>query len=229
VGGSSAIGRDHPRTGTTASAVAVAVFTRAPVPGTVKTRLIPALGADGACRLHERMSEHAAAVATAAGVGPVTLWCAPHPRDPFLRALARRHSAGLACQAPGDLGRRMETALTAGIGACGAALVIGSDCPDLLPTDLRSAAAALHSGVDAVLGPAADGGYVLIGLRRLAPSLFEGPLWGTDSVLEDTRARLRALRWRWHELAVRHDIDRPEDLARLDPGWLATPTGTKLE
>jgi glycosyltransferase A (GT-A) superfamily protein (DUF2064 family) len=69
--------------------------------------------------------------------------------------------------------------------------------------------------MDAVIGPAEDGGYVLIGLRRYAPELFKGVSWGTDLVLKETRERLRVLGWQWHELKERWDVDRPEDMKRL--------------
>jgi hypothetical protein len=112
-----------------------------------------------------------------------------------------------------DLGERMARALSRAMPA----IVMGSDCPSLTPADLREAAAALDWGVDAVLGPARDGGYVLLGLRRIDASLFEGITWGTDTVLQETRSRLRSLGWRWHELPTRFDIDRPEDLRLLSP------------
>ncbi|HET7370491.1 MAG TPA: DUF2064 domain-containing protein, partial [Gammaproteobacteria bacterium] len=91
-------------------------------------------------------------------------------------------------------------------------LLIGSDCLDYSADYLVTALDALASGDDAVLGPAADGGYVLIGLARNHPALFEGIEWGSTSVLAATRARLRELDWRFRELPVLHDIDRPEDV-----------------
>ena len=95
------------------------------------------------------------------------------------------------------------------------AVLIGSDCPALRPSDLRAAARALRSGADAVLSPAEDGGYALIGLRRVSRRLFDGIAWGGPTVLEQTRARLRRLRWRCKELRTVWDVDRPEDVARL--------------
>ena len=94
-------------------------------------------------------------------------------------------------------------------------VLIGTDCPVLRATDLRAAARALRSGADAVLSPAEDGGYALIGLRRISPRLFSGVHWGTDTVLGETRTRLRQLGWRWRELRTVWDVDRPEDYRRL--------------
>lgn len=94
-------------------------------------------------------------------------------------------------------------------------VLIGTDCPVLRAADLRAAARALRSGVDAVLSPAEDGGYALIGLRRASPRVFSGIKWGTPTVLAETRRRLRALGWRWRELRSVWDVDRPEDYRRL--------------
>jgi len=95
------------------------------------------------------------------------------------------------------------------------AVLIGSDCPALRPTDLRAAARALREGADAVLSPAEDGGYALIGLKRVSRRLFAGVDWGGSDVLAQTRRRLTRLRWRWKELRTVWDVDWPEDVLRL--------------
>ena len=114
-------------------------------------------------------------------------------------------------QGRGDLGERMLRALRRHPGA----VLIGSDCPALRPADLRAAARALRGGADAVLAPAEDGGYALIGVRRAARTLFDGVDWGSARVLAQTRRRLRRLGWRWTELRTVWDVDRPEDVLRL--------------
>jgi len=194
---------------------AILVFAKAPVPGEAKTRLIPALGAAGAAALHERLVDRALATAAAAAIGPVELCCAPDARHPALAALARRHGATLGEQGPGDLGDRMHAALSRALAAAPPAIVIGSDCPALTPEHLRAAAAALAGGEDAVLAPAEDGGYVLIGLAHPERSLFERIAWGGPTVLAETRGRLAAAGLRWREIATLWDVDRPEDLDRL--------------
>jgi len=95
------------------------------------------------------------------------------------------------------------------------AVLIGSDCPALRTADLRAAGRALRAGADAVLAPAEDGGYALIGLRRVSRRLFDGIAWGSPRVLAQTRRRLEGLRWRWRELRTLWDVDRPEDVVRL--------------
>jgi rSAM/selenodomain-associated transferase 1 len=193
----------------------VIVFAKAPVPGGVKTRLIPRLGARGAASLHAALVERALETACAAQVGRVELCCAPDASHPFFAACAQRFAVALTTQTAGDLGARMHAAFERVLPDFGNALLIGSDCPALTPEYLRAAGAAIQSGHDAVLGPAEDGGYVLVGLARTSPRVFDDIAWGGPDVMRDTRARLDALGWRWHELAALWDVDRPGDLARL--------------
>jgi uncharacterized protein len=194
----------------------IAVFARAPEPGKVKTRLIPALGAAAAAELQRRLSLHALETAIASGIGPVELWCAPDADHPFFIDCSRRFAVALFPQGRGDLGERMSRALEAMLGTGERAILIGSDIPSLTPQYLCDADAALEEGCDAVLGPAEDGGYVLIGLRRAAPALFDNMPWGSPAVCAQTRARLENMRLRYRELPSLWDLDRPEDLARLD-------------
>jgi rSAM/selenodomain-associated transferase 1 len=162
----------------------------------VKTRLIPLLGEAGAARLHARLVSRALATARAARLGPVALWSTRHQRG-------------------ADLGARMLHAFRHGLRRARQVVLIGADCPALRARDLRRAARWLAGGADAVLAPAADGGYALIALRRIVPRLFEGIEWGGAQVMAETRARLAALGWRWRELPQTWDVDRPADVARL--------------
>lgn len=197
------------------SALTIVVFAKAPVPGESKTRLIPDLGAQGAAHLHAALVERTLATACAAGLGRVELCCAPDSVHPFFATCAKRHGLALTTQATGDLGARMQSEFNRVVPVSGPTLLIGSDCPALTPEHLREAAAALSAGNDAVLGPAEDGGYVLVGLSRTSPRVFSGIEWGGPDVLRDTRARLAALGWRWHELPELWDVDRPADLTRF--------------
>jgi rSAM/selenodomain-associated transferase 1 len=194
---------------------ALIVFARAPVPGRVKTRLAPLLGAEGAARLHERMVERALRTALAAGCGEVGLYCAPGTDNTFFRSMQSRFGLHLHPQGRGDVGERMYRAFVRALRRHPYAVLIGSDCPALRPADLRAALRALRAGADAVLSPAEDGGYPLIGLRRVSRRLFDGVSWGSARVLEQTRRRLARLGWRWTELRTLWDVDRPEDVARL--------------
>jgi rSAM/selenodomain-associated transferase 1 len=192
-------------------AVGVAVLAKAPLPGFAKTRLIPALGAEGAALLQARLVEHAIATASAARIGPVTLWAAPDESHPLFQTIATRGVA-LARQHRGDLGTRMLAAVAA---TATPTIVIGTDCPALTPDHLRTAADILRGGTDAVIIPAEDGGYVLIGLRAPARALFSDMPWSTPTVMKETRRRLRDLRLTWREPVTLWDLDLPEDLERL--------------
>ena len=182
------------------------------MPGRAKTRLIPALGAAGAAALHERMCHAALALATAAPLAPVQLWCHPDARQAFFSLCHARYGVELHEQYGADLGARLRHAFDHALESSRYAIVIGTDCPGLTEDDLRKAFRALENGGGAVLGPASDGGYVLIGLSRPAPALFADIDWGSGRVLAQTRARLADLGLRTQELPPRHDIDRPEDL-----------------
>ena len=201
----------------TASAVEpciIALFAKAPLAGSVKTRLIPTLGAQGAAALHANLVVQALEVARAAEVGRVELWCTSGGQD-FFERLALEYGVDLHPQSPGDLGQRMCEAVRHSLSRARAAIVIGSDCPARTPQDLREAARALAQPVEVVLGPVEDGGYHLIGMRTLQTQLLERIDWGSDRVLQQTRQRLRELRLRCEELPVRWDVDRPDDVGRL--------------
>jgi rSAM/selenodomain-associated transferase 1 len=192
--------------------VAVAVLAKAPLPGFAKTRLIPALGADGAASLQARLVERAVATACAAVIGPVTLWATPDENHPLFQAIGAHLGVALARQGDGDLGARMLAAIAA---ANAPALVIGTDCPALTLDHLRAAADVLRGGGDAVVIPTEDGGYALIGMRAPAHALFSDMHWSAPGVMDETRRRLRALGLTWQEPVTLWDVDLPEDLERL--------------
>ena len=200
---------------------AVIVFAKAPVAGYAKTRLIPALGPDGAAALAQRLLRHAVNAALEAGLGPVELCATPdasHPAFAALDAMVERQLQG-----DGDLGTRMARAFARRLGDDGGAsdtacLLIGTDAPGLDAAYLRAAAEALATH-DAVFGPALDGGYTLVGLRRPAPALFTDMTWSTPTVMAETRRRLAAAGLRHAELPPLSDIDEAADLVHLPPGW----------
>jgi hypothetical protein len=194
---------------------ALIVFARAPEPGRVKTRLVPLLGEKGAARLHARLVERTLRTALASGFGNVDLYCSPGISDIFFTRKQQRFGVRLRSQGRGNVGDRMYRAFRRVLRRHPCAVLIGSDCPALRPADLRAAARALREGADAVLAPTEDGGYPLIGLRRVSRRLFDGIAWGGPQVLAQTRRRLEALGWRWKELRTLWDVDRPEDVARL--------------
>lgn len=189
------------------------IFSRYPRPGTSKTRLAPALGFEGAARLQRVMTGRSLLIArqTARSTG-VTLevryaggsarcmrrWLGPGPR--------------YITQGRGDLGDRMARVFDERLdGGGNRVIIIGTDCPAVTPVLLANAYERLAQK-DVVVGPAGDGGYYLIGLRKPATDLFEGITWGTGEVLEKTLAKIRRSGLSAAELPFLDDVDRPEDL-----------------
>jgi rSAM/selenodomain-associated transferase 1 len=195
-----------------AAPVTIAILAKAPVPGTVKTRLAMMLGVYGAATLQERLILRAVEAAREAAAGPIHLWTHPDERHPLFKTLVEQHGFPVARQPKGDLGTRIHTAL---VHASGPAIVVGTDCPVLTAQHLRDAAEVLRSGTDAVVCPSDDGGYTLIGLRKPEPALFKDMAWGTDSVMTETRHRLTHLGLSWREPAQLWEINRPTDVRRL--------------
>lgn len=194
------------------------VFAKAPQPGRVKTRLIPALGPDGAATLARRLLRHTLNEALAAGLGPVELCAAPDPAHPAWKETGLPPGLVLTPQGDGDLGARMARAARRHLDANRAVILLGADCPALTRERLRRIAAALRQA-QAVLVPALDGGYVALGLSRFHLALFEAIAWGGDAVAATTCARLRRLGWRFRCLSPLADIDRPGDLRHLSATW----------
>jgi rSAM/selenodomain-associated transferase 1 len=197
----------------TDSPVLIAILAKAPIPGRVNTRLIPAIGAHAAAVLQERLTERAIATSLAADVGPVTLWCSPDATHSTFLKLVMQQRIILKRQPEGDLGARMLAAIVAGNGPV---LVIGTDCPALTDLHLRGAANALREGNEVIIIPAEDGGYVLIGTRTSQPAIFAGIAWGTNTVLAETRARIIEQRLALMEQPPLWDVDTEADLARLE-------------
>jgi len=191
------------------------VFAKAPVPGRVKTRLAGHLGNIGATRLYRRMLWQTLEMAVGADLCPVELWCAPTRDHPFFRRCRRELGVSLHRQQGADLGARMARAFSEALEHARGALVIGGDCASVDSTALRQSLGWLDGGVPAVLGPAEDGGYVLLGLARPAPGLFRRMPWSTARVLPLTRRRLRASGLAWRELSMGFDVDDPASLRRL--------------
>ncbi len=198
----------------------VLVFLRLPEPGRAKTRLIPLLGAEGACRVYRRMVEHLAGV----------LRNLPEPRPhcrylfaPATGLVGARDWLGddleLHPQVEGDLGARLQAGFAdAFAGGASAVLAIGTDCLDIDAALLELAYQTLQR-TDAVLAPASDGGYTLIGLARPLPQAFDAIPWSSPQTCAITLERLAAAGAEWQLLAEMQDIDTPEDLRAARARW----------
>ena len=195
--------------------LAISIFSRAPVPGHTKRRLIPALGAQGAAKLHKQMLRDVIETALGCETARVALACTPDTYHPFFKSLRDEFDIELVCQHGSDLGERMSMELNRRLQDHDAAVIVGSDCPFIDRSDFCQAFDALIDGARAVIGPSVDGGYYLIGLSEPTPMLFSNIEWGTGDVFENTRKRLEAASLNWIQLREHADIDRPEDLSRL--------------
>lgn len=197
------------------------IFAKAPQAGTVKTRLIPALGADGAATLARAMLAHTLQQALAAGLDAVELCMSPRPDDPAWRGVALPAGVDYTAQGVGNLGERMDRAMQRALNLHqGQVLLIGTDCPALGSEHLREAARQLAQH-DAVLLPVADGGYVLVGLRAPCPDVFANMPWSTSRVAAETLHRLGALGLRVWQGPMLRDIDEAADLVHLPADFLA--------
>jgi len=193
------------------------VFAKAPVIGRVKTRLAAALGDEGAATLYRELAERTlktARAARSAGIfDAVELWCDHSGHGhPAMLDWSRRYGVALREQHGDDLGARMQQAMSSVLKGGRAAVLIGTDSPALDVGYLAHAASALQRH-DAVVGPAEDGGYVLVGLAREL-DIFGGVAWSTDAVMVATRAHIAAAQASWAELPMLWDVDRPADVDR---------------
>ena len=194
------------------------VFTRFPEPGKTKTRLIPALGPEGAARLQRQMTEHILATAAILSNRPGLTTEVRHDGGNsalMLEWLGSQFS--YRPQGPGDLGRRMVRAFEEAFRDSNkGAVIIGSDIPGISAQIIEQAFDGLQKN-DLVIGPAHDGGYYLIGLKNTAPAetyarLFENINWGTDAVLSQTLQTARKSGLGFIMLETLADVDHPADL-----------------
>lgn len=193
----------------------ILVFARAPVAGSVKTRLARDIGAQKAAELYTDWLRETVRMCVSSALTPVELWCTPDTGHRVFTSLHNEYAVELVAQPDGDLGARMQTALRRALEQNEFALLIGTDCPAMDGSYLARACQELDAGRDLVVGPAEDGGYVLLGARKLDDSLFQGIAWGSDRVLQQTRTRIDTLGYNYAELPELWDVDRMEDLQRL--------------
>jgi len=185
----------------------VVVFGREPLPGQVKSRLAAGIGAEAAARVYSATLEHTLDVAKNSGAR-VVLSVADVPSSPWARNL----DVLVEIQRGSDLGDRMDDAFARRFDEGeGRVVVVGSDCPWFGAIHVAKASAKL-GGVDAVLGPASDGGYWLVAQRPPGLAMFARIPWSRPETLEKTRERIKALGGAWAELEELVDIDTVDDL-----------------
>jgi rSAM/selenodomain-associated transferase 1 len=207
------------------------VMSKAPEIGRVKTRMQPHLSTQESVNLHIALAQHVIHEWLLSALCPVHFWVGNNItlfQEAILSpANPRAIDCSLHLQPEGDLGDRMSLAVSASMkdNAHGVILV-GTDCPFIDKTYLQSAIEALNSGNDVVIGPANDGGYVLLGMNRYYPELFQNITWGSDTVLSETQKIIQTLDLQSCLLAPLVDIDIVDDLCHLDalPNNLAFQT-----
>jgi hypothetical protein len=148
-----------------------------------------------------------------ANLAPWEVWVSGDPHNPLLTGM--KLPVPLRQQRGHDLGERMWAAAEASLVGSASVLLVGTDCPSVDVDYLREASRLLRAGSQVVIGPAEDGGYVLLGLTRSVRELFVDMPWGTDKVLQLTLERLEGLGLPFSRLPARWDVDRADDLARL--------------
>lgn len=188
--------------------IVVCTFAKAFVPGEVKTRLIPLFGPGGAADLARAMFED---LRTSVGTLP---WARPIVATAGAWASGPDRLDDTWAQGEGSLGARLERVLAKALEIADAAIAIGADSPGL-PRHHFEQARRLLAAHDAVLGPADDGGFYLVGVRRCPPGLFDGIGWSRSTTFAETEARLAALGMRTGRLAPWFDVDGPDDVRRV--------------
>lgn len=197
----------------------ILIFAKAPVLGQVKTRLIPALGEQGALDLYLQCLQQVVAQRCGANIAPVILYCTPDIQHPVFQQLTQQYALILQQQQGNDLGERMSLAVRQSLSEAKRVILTGVDAPSLTNADIQQGIQCLQQAEDVVMNPAEDGGYVMLGMRQHHADLFTDMPWGTEQVADMTRQRCEVLRLNLLELATRWDIDRPEDVARFR--WLS--------
>jgi rSAM/selenodomain-associated transferase 1 len=190
----------------------VVIFTRTPQSGKVKTRLQPELTPEQALACHMLLLENTLQRIQAHEYR-IELWSYPDTQHPLFEKLQQRFSISIHRQSGGDLGERMFHCLDFHIKQGNKIVLIGSDCPDINTAYIAEAFTQLHDN-DVVLGPASDGGYVLISARKISKAVFEGIEWGSDRVYRQTVTQLNHSDLSHNSLDMLNDIDSYEDLKR---------------
>jgi hypothetical protein len=189
------------------------IFTKSPVLGEVKTRLQPEYSPEQSLKIHKRLLLNTLALTKKLEGYDIELCCAPDRNTMFFLGCENNFPIVLSNQEGADLGERMAFSFSIALQIYEKVVVIGTDCPDIDEDYIIQAFSELNDS-DAVIGPAADGGYVLLGLKEFAIELFQDISWSSERVLSQTQKALKDLSWTYKELGIMNDVDRPEDLLR---------------
>lgn len=191
----------------------ILIFSKAPIVGEVKTRLVPFITAEQAAKLHEELTHDRLYKCATADLCDIQLWCSPDTRHPFFAECRQRYGVQLQTQSGNNLGERMSAALETMLSQYKKIIIIGTDAPAL---DIDSIEAVINEleRRDIVLVPAEDGGYVLLAASKYHEDLLIDVPWGTETVLASTVRNIERLGLEYSLLGQCWDVDRPEDLER---------------
>ena len=193
---------------------AIIIFTKNPVEGHVKTRLIPEWGTEGALHLYKDILKKTIESVKQSEIDHIYIYCTPDLENPYLQFCSRQYEIDLVLQRGSNLGERMNNAFVEILNQYSHAIIVGCDCPELNSQDINIANEKLKNEFDIVIGPAEDGGYYLIGMHEPHPEVFENINWGCDSVLDDTRNHISSNDLKSFELEQKWDLDMPDDVHR---------------
>ena len=189
------------------------IFTKSPILGEVKTRLQPDYTPEQSLTVHKRLMLNTLELTKNLKDFDIELCCAPDRNTSFFLECEKNFPISLNNQEGADIGERMAFSLSVSLQTYEKVIVIGTDCPDIDVDYITQAFAALNEN-DAVIGPASDGGYVLLGLTKFSMALFTDISWSSDKVYAQTKKVFENLSWSLKELGIMHDLDRPEDLLK---------------
>lgn len=192
----------------------ILLFAKAPIEGSVNTRLIADIGVQAATLLQHDLIHQRLSMLTAAGLCTVRLLCSPDVSHPCFVQCQQQYGVELYEQRGDDLGERIADGIKSALTGFACCIVIGTDAPALDENMIRQAVDCLHAGSEIVFVPAEDGGYVLVGLRHACEFLFHDISWGSAQVMQQSRHALETRNIAYTELASSWDVDRLEDYRR---------------
>lgn len=192
----------------------ILVFCKAPVAGSVKTRLMPEMTGQAAADVHIELTNRILSALAQSHLCPIQLWCSPDSEHPFFDDCVDKFGVFLEVQQGCDLGQRMLHAVDTALKHSSRVLLIGCDCPSLNIDDLDFAINALQRKDDIVISPAQDGGYVMIGMKQAYSELFVDMTWGHAEVFEVTQQKIKRSNLNSIETIMHWDVDTFEDFQR---------------
>ena len=188
----------------------VLCFCKYPDPGAVKLRLASSLGKELAAVIYKGLLEHIVQTICAGG-HECALYCYPDTQHAFFRYCRNKYHISLYKQEGSDLGTRMFNAINTHLNDARHVVLVGSDCPELESSYISKAFRLLEAGNDIVLGPTNDGGYALVGVKKVNKSVFSDISWSTSKVLQQTQGKIKDLHWKSAYMPPVRDIDTFSD------------------